>query len=197
MRAVLALAGVLGLLATVGCDDSETRPVAAQTASTPSRSITTSTTSTPSRTPSSPTRPGKVPSSQPAPTRLTVVQARSRYLAVTRPYNVALERFEKAANSGASIQTLRTRARAVAAANLAESRLLLSTAWPARIKRSTQELARVETSARQHWLRVAAADTLTEMAGHIRRAVAAGGKEPATEIRRRLGLPKYDESDYS
>jgi hypothetical protein len=200
MRAVVVILGVLGLLATGGCDDSGTRPVAAQTASTPSASSTPSAPSaprTPSRTPSSPTGPGKVPSSQPAPTRLTVAQARSRYLAVTRPYNVALERFEKAANSGASVRTLRTRARAVAAANLAESRLLLSTAWPTSVRRSTQELARADASARQHWLRVAAADTLTEMARHLRRAVAAGGKEPAADIRRRLGLPKYDESDYS
>lgn len=188
MRAVLAIVGVLGLLATTGCDDSGTRPVAAQAAST---------TSTPSTTPSIPIGPGRVPSSQPAPTRLTVAQARSRYLAVTRPYNVALERFEKAANSGASVQTLRTRAGAVAAANLAESRLLLSTAWPTSVTRSTQQLARANASARQHWLRVAAADTLTEMAGHIRRAVAASGDAPAADIRRRLGLPKYDESDYS
>jgi hypothetical protein len=126
-----------------------------------------------------------------------VAQASKRYLAVTRPYNVALERFETAANNGASVQTLRTRARAVAAANLAESRLLLSTAWPTKVKGPIQELVRANAAARRHWLRAAAADTLTEMAGHIRRASATGGKEPAAEIRRLLALPKYDESDYT
>jgi hypothetical protein len=35
------------------------------------------------------------------------------------------------------------------------------------------------------------------MAGHVRLASAAGGKGPSAEIRRRLGLPKYNESDYS
>jgi hypothetical protein len=182
MRVVLAIAGVVGLLLAAGCGDSGGRTVTAEPVSAPS---------TMSARPSSPTStqgPGKSPSSQPAPARLTVAQARKRYLAVTRPYNVALERFETAANSGASVQTLRARARSVAAANLAESRLLLSIAWPTTVTGQIQELARADASARRHWLRVAAADSLAEMAG---------GKGPAAEIRRRLGLPKYNESDYS
>jgi hypothetical protein len=191
MRVVLAIAGVVGLLLAAGCGDSGGRTVTAEPVSAPS---------TMSAMPSSPTStqgPGKSPGSQPAPARLTVAQARKRYLAVTRPYNVTLERFETAANSGASVRTLRARARSVAAANLAESRLLLSIAWPTTVTGQIQELAGADASARRHWLRVAAADNLTEMAGHVRLASAAGGKGPAAEIRRRLGLPKYNESDYS
>jgi hypothetical protein len=191
MRVVLAIAGVVGLLLAAGCGDSGGRTVTAEPVSAPS---------TISAMPSSPTStqgPAKSPGSQPAPARLTVAQARKRYLAVTRPYNVTLERFETAANSGASVRTLRARARSVAAANLAESRLLLSIAWPTTVTGQIQELAGADASARRHWLRVAAADNLTEMAGHVRLASAAGGKGPAAEIRRRLGLPKYNESDYS
>lgn len=187
MRVVLAIVGAVGLLATGGCGDTASRPVAAQASST----------STPSGTPTTAAEQGRPLSSPAAPARLTVAQARTRYLAVTRPYNIALERFEKAANSGASVPTLRARARSVAAANLAESRLLLSTRWPVNVMAQVQELARADAAARKYWLRVAAADSLAEMAAHLRRASAAGGKAPAAEIRRLLGLPKYDESDYS
>lgn len=116
---------------------------------------------------------------------------------MTRPYNVALERFEKAANSGASPATLRSRARSVAAANLAESRLLTSIPWPATVAAQIRELAKADAAARPHWLKVAASDSLSEMATHIRRASAAGGNSPAAEIRRLLDLPKYNEADYT
>ncbi|GAA1554125.1 hypothetical protein GCM10009789_04460 [Kribbella sancticallisti] len=134
---------------------------------------------------------------KPAPARLTVAEARTKYLAVTRPYNVALERFEKSANGGASVATLRTRARAVAAANLTESRHLSSIPWPTTVATQIRELAKANAAARPHWLKVAAADSLSEMAGHVRRASAASGNSPAAEIRKLLGLPKYDEADYS
>lgn len=136
-----------------------------------------------------------MPTAKPA--RLSVAAAGQKYLAVTRPYNVALERFEKAANSGASVETLQARARAVAAANLAESKALLSIAWPVKVSAQIQALARADAAARPHWLRVAAADSLSEMARHVKLASAESGKAPAAEIRRLLGLPKYDEKDYS
>lgn len=188
MRGVLAIAGVVGLLGVAGCGDSSgTKPVAA---------ATSSTSVVPSTEPTAP-RGTPIANEKPAPVRLTVAQAGKRYLAVTRPYNVALERFEKAANSGASVQTLRARAKSVAAANLAESRLLVSTPWPTTVAVQIRELAKADAAARPHWLKVAAADSLNEMAGHIRRATAAGGNTPAAEIRRLLGLPRYNESDYS
>jgi hypothetical protein len=189
MRGVRAVAGLLGMFLIAGCGAADARPIA-------SRTGTPDAATTPSQ-PTSPGGPRSTPSTRQTPARLTVAQARPRYLAVTRPYNVALERFETAANNGASVRTLRSRAGTVAAANLAESRLLLSTPWPTTVAGPVRELVRANAAARRHWLLAAAADDLTEMAGHIRRASATGGKEPAAEIRRRLGLPEYDESDYN
>ena len=122
-----------------------------------------------------------------------------RYLEVTRPYNVALERFEKAANSGASVATLQARARAVAAANLTESRQLLCDRLADQGGRPRSGRWRqADAAARPHWLRVAAADSaLGDGRVTSRLASAEGGKAPAAEIRRLLGLPKYDENDYS
>ncbi|WP_432943061.1 hypothetical protein ACQPXM_39280 [Kribbella sp. CA-253562] len=186
MRAVLVVAGVLAFLAT-GCgtdDGADPMPVVAPS---------TAASAQPETTTAGP-RPTVKPT-KPAPVRLTVAQARVRYLAVTRPYNVALERFEKAANSGASVQTLKVRARAVAAANLAESRQLAAIAWPVVVDRKIKALGRVNAAARPHWLKVAASGSLSEMATHLRRATS--GTSPAAEIRRHLGLPKYNEDDYS
>lgn len=192
MRGVLAIAGVVGLLGVAGCGADGEQPVAATS------SIASALPSADPGTPSSgPVGTPPTTVKKPVPTRLTVAEARTRYLAVTRPYNVALERFEKAANGGASVQTLRTRARSVAAANLAESRQLLAIAWPTTVAAQIRKLAQADAAARPHWLKVAASDSLSEMAGHIRRASAAGGTSPAAEIRRLLGLPKYNESDYS
>ncbi|ONI68127.1 hypothetical protein BWI15_34365 [Kribbella sp. ALI-6-A] len=186
MRAVLVVAGVLAFLAT-GCDaDDGPDPVPVVAPSTAASAQPRTTTAAP--------RPTATPT-KPAPVRLTVTQARVRYLAVTRPYNVALERFEKAANSGASVKTLKSRARAVAAANLAESRQLSAIAWPAVVDRKMKALARANAAARPHWLKIAASGSLNEMATHLRRAT--GGTSPAAEIRRQLGLPKYNEDDYS
>jgi hypothetical protein len=131
------------------------------------------------------------------PAPMSLAAAGKKYLEVTRPYNVALERFEKAANGGSSVATLQARARAVAAANLAESRQLLAIAWPTKVANQIQALAKADAAARPHWLRVAAADSLSEMARHVKLASTESGKAPAVEIRRLLGLPKYDEKDYS
>jgi hypothetical protein len=131
------------------------------------------------------------------PAQLSMAAAGQKYLQVTRPYNVALERFEKAANSDASLATLQARARAVAAANLTESRQLSAIAWPTKVAMQIRALAKADAAARPHWLRIATADSRSEMAKHVRLASAEGGKAPAAEIRRLLALPKYDESDYS
>jgi hypothetical protein len=128
---------------------------------------------------------------------MSVVAAGKKYLEVTRPYNVALERFEKAANSGASVATLQARARAVAAANLAESRQLSAIKWPDKVATQIRALVRADVAARPYWLKVAAADSLSEMGRYVKLASAESGKAPAAEIRSLLGLPKYDEKDYS
>ena len=73
----------------------------------------------------------------------------------------------------------------------------MSIAWPSNVATQIQALAQADVAARPHWLRVAAADSLSEMASHVKLASAESGKAPAAEIRRLLGLPKYDEDDYS
>ncbi len=132
-----------------------------------------------------------------SPVPMSMVAAGKKYLEVTRPYNVALERFEKAANSGASVATLQARARAVAAANLAESRQLSAIKWPDKVAAQIRALVRADVAARPYWLKVAAADSPSEIARYVKLASAESGKAPAAEIRRLLGLPKYDEKDYS
>jgi hypothetical protein len=177
MRAVVLSVGVV--LAVAGCGSVDTTPTAVDSHPPASQST-------------APVSPSKT-----APARLGVAAARARYLTITRPYNVALEKFEKSANAGAGLQSLRTKARAVAAANLAESRLLAATNWPATVVQPVKDLIRANAEAWRHWVKAANAESLSEMAVELRRAVAASGKEPAAQIRSRLGLPKYDEEDYS
>jgi hypothetical protein len=132
-----------------------------------------------------------------APVTLSLAAAGAKYLQLTRPYNVALERFEKAANGNMSLTTLQERAKAVAAANLAESKALTSVTWPSRISVQIQALATADAAARPHWLRVAAAGSKSEMSREVDLASAAGDKAPSAKIRQLLGLPKYDQKDYS
>jgi hypothetical protein len=127
----------------------------------------------------------------------TIAAAGAKYLQITRPYNVALERFEKAANENMSLTTLQARAKAVAAANLAEYSALRSTVWPAKVSTQMRAVAKADAAARPHWLLAAAAGTKSELADHVQRATAAAGKAPSTQIRQLLGLPKYNQKDYS
>ncbi len=128
---------------------------------------------------------------------LSLTAAGTKYLQITRPYNVALERFEKAANENMSLTTLQARAKAVAAANLAESGALRSVVWPATVSTQMRALAKADAAARPHWLLAATAGTKSELADHVQRATAAGAKSPSPQIRQLLSLPKYNENDYS
>jgi hypothetical protein len=74
---------------------------------------------------------------------------------------------------------------------------LNSVAWPTKVAAQIRALAKADAAARPHWLRVAAADSKSEMADHVKLASAAGGKAPSTQIRHLLNLPKYNENDYS
>jgi hypothetical protein len=177
------VAVVVALVAT-GCGGGDPRPAANQTSQPPSGPVTMA--------PISP-----APSTAAGKPRLTVAQAKTRYLKVTRPYNVALEAFEKSANDGAGTATLRHKAGTVAAANLAESRALAATAWPASVTKLVAELVRIDAVTRRIWLQVAKAGSLSEMSGLLRKISAAGDASPSAQIRQRLGLPKYDEKDYS
>lgn len=198
MRQMLAVVGAAGLLAVAGCGSDGGPPV---TAPSPVLSSTVSSSSVsapptpvmPAYTPGAPDR--SVPVARSTPKALSVAAAGTKYLAITRPYNVALERFEQAANENMSLTTLRNRAKAVAAANLAEYTALRSTIWPARVAAQMRALAKADATARPHWLRAAASDSKSEMAAHIARAT--GVKAPSAQIRQLLGLPKYDEKDYS
>jgi hypothetical protein len=131
------------------------------------------------------------------PAALTVAAAGAKYLQITRPYNVALESFQKAANENMSVTTLQNRAKAVAAANLAESQALLTVTWPTTVSRQIRAVANADAAARPHWLKIATAGTRSEMSAHLKEATAAAHKAPSAQIRQLLHLPKYNEKDYS
>lgn len=193
MRQLLAVVGVAVLLAVAGCGSDAAPPVTAPSPTSSTAASATPTPDMPGYTPSTPDR--TVPVVRSTPKALSVTAAGTKYLAITRPYNVALERFEQAANENMSLTTLQNRAKAVAAANLAEYTALRSTVWPARVATQMRALAKADAAARPHWLRAAASDNKTEMAAHVQRATS--GKSPSAQIRQLLGLPKYDEKDYS
>jgi hypothetical protein len=195
MRQMLAVVGVLCLTCVAGCGaDAGTGVTAPSPALSSAPSVTPS---APGGAYAPPTPARSVPIVRSSPSAMTVAAAGAKYLQVTRAYNVALERFEKAANENMSLATLQNRAKAVAAANLAEYTALRSTVWPARVSTQMRALAKADAAARPHWLEVAASESKSEMADHLKLATAAGGKAPSAQIRRLLGLPKYDEKDYS
>jgi hypothetical protein len=195
MRQMLVVVGVLGSICLAGCG-ADNGP--AVTAPSPASSSLASVTP-----PASggeyprPTPNSSVPVVPAAPVTLSLAAAGAKYLQLTRPYNVALERFEKAANANMSLTTLQERAKAVAAANLAESKALTSVTWPSRVSVQIRALATADAAARPHWLRVAAAGSKSDMSRQVDLASAAGDKAPSAKIRQLLGLPKYDEKDYS
>ncbi|WP_410786448.1 hypothetical protein [Kribbella sp. C-35] len=194
MRQMLAVVGVLGVACVAGCGADGPVATAPSPASSSAPSVTASEPAG-AYAPPSPAR--SAPVVRTTPTMLSLSAAGTKYLQITRPYNVALERFEKAANENMSLTTLQARAKAVAAANLAEYGALRSIVWPAKVSTQMRALAKADAAARPHWLRVAASDSKSEMADHLELATAAGSKAPSAQIRQLLGLPKYDEKDYS
>jgi hypothetical protein len=195
MRQMLAVVAVLGLTCAAGCGaDSGPGVTAPSPAVAGAPSVTPS---VPGGLNAPPTPARSVPVLRSTPAALTIAAAGAKYLQITRPYNVALERFEKAANENMSLSTLQNRAKAVAAANLAEYTALRSTVWPAQVSTQMRALAKADAAARPHWLKVAASESKSEMADHLKAATTAGGKAPSAQIRQLLGLPKYDEKDYS
>ncbi len=195
MRQMLAVVGVLGLACVAGCG-ADGGPVA--TAPSPALSSAPSVTpSEPAGAYAPPSAARTVPVARTTPPMLSLSAAGVKYLQITRPYNVALERFEKAANENMSLTTLQARAKAVAAANLAEYSALRSVVWPAKVSTQMRALAKADAAARPQWLLAAAAGTKSELADHVEQATAAGAKSPSPQIRQLLGLPKYNENDYS
>ncbi|GAA4558228.1 hypothetical protein GCM10023193_12270 [Planotetraspora kaengkrachanensis] len=133
--------------------------------------------------------------SSPAP--LTAKQAAVRYLAIVKPYNVALESLEQAVNSGRPIATLRTSAAKVAAANKTQIRGLADTKWPAAVRAPIKELQAESLKAQPYWLEAAKAQTQDALIQQVLKAARHDGADAGNKIRHLLDLGKYDESDYS
>ncbi|HEU5144026.1 MAG TPA: hypothetical protein VFT81_02530, partial [Dermatophilaceae bacterium] len=81
-------------------------------------------------TPAAPTESAPSTAMPTPPAPLTPAAAGKRYLKITRPYNLALEEFERGFNAGESVRTLQRRARTAADAVGAEAAALDATAWP-------------------------------------------------------------------
>ncbi|PZG02360.1 hypothetical protein, partial [Nonomuraea aridisoli] len=128
---------------------------------------------------------------------LTVEQAARRYLAVVRPYNVALERLEQAINGGRPVTELRRRAAQVATANRTHIRRLTGTLWPTAVRGPMRGLTAASGRAQRHWLLAARARTRDALVQQVLNAVRHDGKAPASKIRTLLRLERYDENDYS
>ncbi len=180
MRAPLAAAAVAALLAVTGCAGEPGGKRVADTL------------------PASPTPPSASPAATPSsPAPLSQEQAAKRYLAIVKPYNVALERLEQAINSGRPVATVRTLAGQVASANSAHMRDLRTTLWPANVRAPVRELLAESARAQSYWRQAAQATTRSGLIQAVLKAVQHDGSEAASSIRRRLDLGKYDERDYS
>jgi hypothetical protein len=128
------------------------------------------------------------------PVPLSPAAAGKRYLEITRPYNVALEAFERGFNAGESVRTLQRRARAAADAVGAEAAGLDAAAWPESVAPLVDDLVQNDGLLRRAWLAIAAADTRDAMLAKVRKLPS--GARVGAEIRVLLGLPEYNEDDY-
>jgi len=124
-------------------------------------------------------------------------QAAKRYLAIVKPYNVALERLEQAINTGRRVATVRTLAREVASANGAHMRDLRATPWPKDVRAPVRELLAEAAQAQAYWRQAAQATTRSGLVQAVLKAAQHDGSEAGGRIRRLLNLGKYDERAYS
>ena len=180
MRAPLAAAAVAALLAVTGCAGEPGGKGAADALHGP------------------PTAPSANPAPTPTtPRPLSQEQAAKRYLAIVKPYNVALERLEQAINTGRPMATVRTLTGQVASANAAHMRDLRNTAWPVEVRAPVRELLAESARAQVYWRQAAQATTRSGLMQAVLTAVQHDGSDAAGSIRRRLDLGKYDERAYS
>lgn len=131
------------------------------------------------------------------PRALSRAQAAKRYLAIVKPYNVALERLERAFNAGRPLGDLRALARAVAIANDTQMDQLRAALWPTAVRPPMRSLLAESAAAKPYWLQAAGAGTRNELARALVTASRHDGSDAASQIRRALGLGAYDEGDYS
>jgi hypothetical protein len=148
--------------------------------------------------PASPT----VPSASPTPTSSTAAplskeQAAKRYLAIVKPYNLALERLEQAINRGQPVAMVRTLAEQVAAANQAHMRDLRATVWPVEVRAPVRALLAESARAQAYWRQAARATIRSALIQAVLKAVQHDGSDAVGDIRRRLDLGAYDERVYS
>jgi hypothetical protein len=181
-RVLLGAAALVSVVAVSGCDDATSAADAPSAA--PSAAPSVSVTAAP-------------PSVKPSPAALTRAQAARRYLAIIRPYNVALERLEKGVNTGRPVPTLHQLAKHLVAANTAQVRALRGTPWPTAVRPAMRRLIAESAAAQRYWRGAMRAPTRAAMIRYILAAAKHDGAEPAAKIRRLLRLPGYDESRYS
>ncbi len=131
------------------------------------------------------------------PKALSRAAAAKRYLAIVRPYNLALERLEQAFNAGESVVRLRTLAERVARSNAAHIRQLRATVWPSVVRAPMKRLLAESAAAQPSWRQAAEAGTREDLARSVVAAARHDGTDAANEIRRALGLDDYDETDVS
>jgi hypothetical protein len=152
----------------------------------------------PAASPAPPSSTAATPSSTVArPQALSRAQAAKRYLAIVKPYNVALERLEQAFNAGRPLGDLRTLSHAVANANDTQMDQLRATLWPTAVRQPMRSLLAESAAAQPYWLQAAEAGTRDELARALVTASRHDGSDAASQLRRALGLGAYDEGDYS
>ncbi|MBQ0905274.1 hypothetical protein [Micromonospora sp. U21] len=127
------------------------------------------------------------------PAALTVVEAKSRYLAIVAPYNTALEELEDAVNAGKPWRTVRTLAADVARTNAAHAVELRETIWPAAVLAPMAALLKENDVALRHWRRAGEAADVDALMREIRAAAAHSGAKEAGRVRVALELPAYRE----
>lgn len=176
---------LVGLLAACGQTPGPTAVRStARAGSTATATPVTATPATPAPSTAMPTPPAP----------LSPAAAGKRYLEITRPYNVALEAFERGFNAGESVRTLQRRARTAADAVGAEAAALDATAWPESVAPLVADMVANDGPLRRQWLAIAEADTRDAMLGKVRDLPSGAGT--GAEIRVLLGLPEYDEDGY-
>ncbi|MFI7575366.1 hypothetical protein [Micromonospora sp. NPDC049497] len=127
------------------------------------------------------------------PAALTPAEAKSRYLAIVAPYNIALEELEDAANAGKPWRTVRTLAAEVARTNAAHAVELREAVWPAEVRAPMAALLKENDVALRHWRRAGEAADADALMREIRAAAAHSGATEAGRVRTALGLPAYRE----
>ncbi|MPZ79278.1 MAG: hypothetical protein GEV28_02320 [Actinophytocola sp.] len=168
-------------------------------ATTDAGTVASSTPTTTAVSPSEATRTatrGATPTPTITPLTLSREQAAERYLAIIRPYNVALEKLEQAINSGEPLATQTALAAETAEELETEIGQLRGTAWPPEVRTQVDGLVAASENAVDHWSEAASAQTRDDLIQAVLAAAEFDGTDAASTIRELLDLDSYDERDY-